>query len=514
MQNVSNAWKKAQEEMIVPEQYVQIEYFVTDPDVQDDSNASSDGEVNYSVTESITNIASKIAPKYATLEHNIWGLDGSFEVIPDAAPYGDTGYVGSELSLADGTYTNNPVISLEFSKVHTPIVPGMSVMWSNEYDECASDFRITSWNGNTASASYLIEGNRDNRSLLDINLKSFNRITIEIIKWNKPHHRPRITYAMIGLKQTYTKDNLMSYRHEMSVDLLSGALPKSAITFSLDNSNDNWNPDNPSGAEKYLLERQPLIVSYGMMIGGSIEWINAGTFYMSEWTTPMNGLEATFVARDVVDRMNDVYSGIRVGTLRDIALAAMEQAGIVISSDASVQYYVDASLTSINTDFSSSDNEFTVGEVLQMVANASCCVMYQDRSGVLRIEKESEDMTDYSISQNVSYSHPEYTISKELKAVSVNNGMGYAENSSVGEIQTIDNPLIIDTDTAQRVAEWIRDTLATRKTISGEFRADVRLDALDKINISSKYADRTVRITDITYELTGGLRGIYTGRVV
>ena len=441
-------------------------------------------------------------------------MDGSLSIIPNAAPYGDTGYVGNELSLADCTYANNPVISLNFTKVHTPIVPGMSIMWSSEYDEYATDFRITSWNGNTQVASYLIENNRDNRSLADVSPYGFDRITVEIIKWSKPYHRPRITYVMVGLKQTYTKDNLMSYRHEMSVDLLSGALPKSAITFSLDNSNDKWNPDNPSGAEKYLLERQPLIVSYGLRTGENIEWINAGTFYMSEWTTPMNGLEATFVARDVVDRMNDVYSGIRVGTLRDIALAAMEQAGIVISSDASVQYYLDASLSSINTDFSQDDSEYTIGEILQMVANASCCVMYQDRNGILRIEKENEDMTDYSIKQNVSYSHPEYTISKELKAVSVNNGMGYAENSTVGEIQTIDNPLIKDTTTAQRVAEWVRDTLSTRRTISGEFRADVRLDALDKINISSKYADRTVRITDIAYELTGGFKGIYTGRVV
>ena len=507
MQNVSNAWKQAQEEMIVPEQYVQIEYFVTDPDVQDDGSANSDGEVNYATTKDITDIAIKNIPKYATLEHNMWGLDGSFNVLPDTAPYGDTGYVGSALSLADGTYTNNPVISLEFSEVHTPNVPGFSIMWSDEYDECASDFRITSWNGSTASASYLIEGNRDNRSLIDVNLYSFNRITIEIIKWNKPHHRPRITYAMIGLKQTYTKDNLMSYRHEMSVDLLSGALPKSAITFSLDNSNDNWNPDNPSGAEKYLLERQPLIVSYGMKVGNSVEWINAGTFYMTEWTTPMNGLEATFVARDVIEFMNAEYTGARKGTLFNIAFAALGLAGIT-------DFYLDSSLNNISTDFSANTNSYTISEILQMVANAGCCVIYQDRSGVLRIEKTSESMTDYNISQDISYAHPEYTISKELKAVSVNNGMGYAENSTVGEIQTIDNPLIIDTDTAQRVAEWIRDTLATRKTISGEFRADVRLDALDKINISSKYADRTVCITDITYELTGGLKGIYTGRVV
>jgi len=514
MQNVSNDWKQAQKEMIVPEQFVQIEYSVTDPDVQSDGVASSDGEADYAVTEGITDITSKTPPKYATLEHNIWGLDGSLNVIPDSAPYGDTGYVGNVLSTEDGTFADNPVISIEFSEVHTPIVPGMSIMWSNEHDERAKEFRITSWNGTTQVATYLIENNSDNRSLLDINLASYNRITVEVIKWSKPYRRARITYIMIGLKQTYTKDNLMSYRHTMSVDLLSGALPKSSITFSLDNSDDKWNPDNPSGAERYLLERQPLIVKYGMRVGSVIEWINAGTFYMSEWTTPMNGLEATFTARDVVDRMNEVYSGIRVGTLKAIALAAIEQAGILLSSEASVQYYVDDVLAGINTNFSEDDSEYTIAEILQMVANAGCCVMHQDRDGVFRIERMNDVMTDYQISQDVSYSHPEYAISKELKAVSVNDGMGYAVNSAEGEVQTIDNPLIKDAETAQRVAEWIRDTIATRKTISGEYRADVRLDALDKINISSKYADRKVVVTDIAYELTGGLKGIYTGRVV
>jgi len=514
MQNVSNAWKQAQEEMIVPEQFLQIEYSVTDPDVQNDGTASSDGEVDYAVTEGITDITSEIPPKYATLEHNIWGLDGGTEIIPDSAPYGDTGYISDVLSLADGTYANNPVISIDFTKVHTPIVPGMSIMWSDEFDECANEFRITAWNGSTQIASYLFKDNRDNRSLLDINFVGYNRITVEVIKWSKPYHRARITYVMVGLKQTYTKDNLMSYRHEMSVDLLSGALPKASISFSLDNSDDRWNPDNPSGAEKYLLERQPLIVKYGLKVGGSIEWVKAGTFYMSEWTTPMNGLEASFVARDVIGGMNEIYTGIRVGTLKAIALAAIEQSGIQLYSEASLMYYVDDVLASISTDFSQKDDEYTIAEILQMVANAGCCVLYQDRDGILRIERVKAEVADYVISQDVSYSHPEYSISKELKAVSVNDGMGYAVNSTVGEIQTIDNPLIIDATTAQRVAEWIRDTIATRKTISGEYRADVRLDALDKINISSKYADRTVRVTEIAYELTGGLKGIYTGRVV
>ena len=514
MQRVSEAWKAAHTQDIVPEQYIEIEYSVTDPDMQGDGSASSNGEMDYAVTEDITDTVAKSPPLYATLEHNIWGLDGSMEIIPDTAPYGDTGFVSSFMSGEDGVFENVPIVSINFSKVYIPIVPGLSIMWSDEYDEYADTFRITTWNGNTQVDSYLIEGNRDNRCILEIDLSGYNRITVEILKWCKPYRRARMTYIMIGLKQIYTKDDLMSYKHEQSVDLLSGALPKASITFSLDNSDDRGKPDNPQAAEKYLLERQPWVVRYGMKNGGSIEWIKAGTFYMSEWSTPMNGLEATFTARDVVDRMNEVYAGVRVGTLYDVALAAIEQAGIPLTSDGSVQYYVDGSLRNYSTDFSTDDSEYTVGEILQMVANAGCCVLYQDRGGIFRIEPISTDDTDYVISSDVSYSHPEYTISKELKAVSVNDGMGYAENSTVGEVQTIKNPLINSAENAQRVAEWIRDTLATRKTISGEFRADVRLDALDKVSVGSKYAERDVRITDITFELTGGFKGTYTGRVV
>ena len=251
-----------------------------------------------------------------------------------------------------------------------------------------------------------------------------------------------------------------------------------------------------------------------MRIGETIEWIKAGTFYMSEWSTPMNGLEATFTARDVVDRMHEVYAGAKSGTLYSIALAGLEQAGIPLTSEGSVQYHLDDSLKSITTDFSAEQQEYSVAEVLQMVANAGCCVMYQDRNGIFRIEPASTEVTDYEVSADVSFSHPEYTISKELKAVSVNNGMGYAENNPVGEVQTIDNPLINTAVNAKRVAEWIRDAIKDRKTISGEFRADVRLDALDKISVNSKYADQTVRITNITYDLTGGFKGTYTGRVV
>lgn len=503
MQKVSDAWKQAQSEMLVPEQFIEIEYSVTDPDVQGDGAASSNGDTDFATTEGILNKPID-SPLYATLEHNIWGLDGSMSLLADGD---NTGFVSEELSGEDGTFSSIPVVAITFSETHIPLVPGVTITWSKEYDEYATDYRVIVWNQGSVVSEHLYENNTDVNVFADADMQGYDEITVEILKWSKPYHRARLSYFSIGTVKVYSKSDLMSYSHSQKVDLLSGSLPKASITFSLDNTDGKWNPDNVEGAEQYLLERQPLKVKYGLKLADGIEWIKAGTFYMSEWSTPMNGLEATFTARDAVDFMNGVYTGTRNGTLYAIANAAMVQAKVN-------DYYIDPALMENSVDFSADDTAYIISDILQMVANAGRCVMYQDREGVLRIEPVDETLTDYIISKDVSFAHPEYDISKELRAVSVNEGMGYVENALVGEVQTIDNPLIADAGTAQNVAEWTKDVIKRRRTISGEFRADVRMDALDKVTVSSKYADKEVQITEITYKFTGGFKGNYVGRIV
>jgi hypothetical protein len=87
-------------------------------------------------------------------------------------------------------------------------------------------------------------------------------------------------------------------------------------------------------------------------------------------------------------------------------------------------------------------------------------------------------------------------------------------NSATGNVQTVDNPLIVSSSVANAVAEWCRDCLKNRKIISGEFRADPRLDALDTITVVSKYGSNAVQVTNIKYTYGGAFRGTFTGRVI
>ena len=514
MISVSEQWKAIQKERLLPISEIEIEYNITEPGVQADANSTATPEETFSGAENIVHELLNDEPKYATLEHNQWLLDGTFEVLPVEVPMAN-GFISSNLSGADKTFAAVPTITITFSQVHYGTVPGLTLIWSKTYDEWAEEFRITAYNGDTVVARAEITGNRDVTTYALTAIQGYNKIVIEILKWCLPYRRARLMECLIGIKKVYTKADLMGFEHEQSADLLSAELPKNAIVFKLDNSHNIWNPDNPIGAEKYLMEKQTISVKYGFHINGGVEWIRAGTFYMSEWSTPSNGLEASFTARDILEFCGDIYSGPRSGTLLSIVQAALEQSGI----DSDTYLLDEAALSAVNTDFSADTTEYTCSEVLQMCANAACCCLRQCRNGFLRIQPVVVNLTDYVIGQlsdgvNNSYSHPEFDLTKELKSVSVNSGLGTAANSATGNIQTVDNPLIVDAATANAVAAWCRDCLKNRKIVSGEFRADPRLDALDTVTVVSKYGSNSVQITNVKYTYNGAFRGTYTGRVM
>ena len=511
---VSDAWKAIHKETLLPISEIEIEYNVTEPGVQADAISTATPEESFSGAENMVHELITEEPKYATLEHNQWILDGTFEVLPVEVPAA-SGFISSNLSEADNTFAAIPTVTITFSEVHYGTVPGLTLIWSKAYDEWAEAFRVTAYHNDTVVAQTEVTGNRDITTLVWVSIQGYNKIVIEILKWCLPYRRARLLECLIGIKKVYSKADLMGFEHEQSADLLSAELPKNAIVFKLDNSHNIWNPDHPSGAEKYLMEKQTLSVKYGFHINGGVEWIRAGTFYMSEWNTPANGMEASFTARDILEFCSDIYTGPRSGTLLSVVQAALEQSGI----DSDTYLLDEAALSSVNTNFAEDTTEYTCSEVLQMCANAARCCLRQCRNGFLRIQPVGVELTDYVIGQlsdgvNNSYSHPEVELTKELKSVSVNSGLGTATNSVNGNIQTVDNPLIVDATTANAVAAWCRDCLKNRKIVSGEFRADPRLDALDTVTVVSKYGSNSVQITNVKYTYNGAFRGTYTGRVM
>lgn len=504
MFSVSETWKEVQKETILPESFVEVTYWITDPDAHYSSTATNNGAMFYSDHAAIVETKHKKFPKYATLENNIWLLDGSLTILPDEAPYGDTGYV------ADAEY---PMITIMFPNVVTQPVPGVTIVWSEAYGEYATRCRITALNGTEVVTSYEFY-NHSVRSTFDLPMVGYDRIYVEIIDWIVPDHRPRMERFYLGAREVYTKTELTRYTHSQSVDLLSTELPKNQIVFSLDNSSDLWNPDNPVGNVRYLTGRQEVSVRYGYELPTGIEWIPAGTFWVSEWDTLSNGLEVTFTARDILEFLDATYAGPRAGTLYDIAVSALAHANLPQTSASGTRYVIDESLKTISTDFSDDDKSYTAAVVLQMVANAGQCVMHQDRDGVFRIERYIRKQSDYKIEQSISYDHPERLLTKPPQSISVNDGLAVENLAPVGETIEITNPLI-QQENADHVVRWATAVLRGRNVVRGSYRPDPRLDVLDIISIESKYSHNFVAaVTEVTYEYNGAFRGRYVGREI
>jgi hypothetical protein len=502
--SVSDTWKAIQKDTILPESFVEVTYWITDHEAQELATESNNGDTFYSNSGAILDTNSERVRKYATLESNLWLLDGTCDILADKAPYGNTGYV------ADAEY---PMVTIALPQVREQAIPGLTIVWSESYGEYATRCRITALRGTEVivSEEFL---NNSAYSTFHLPVSGYDKFYIEIIDWLIPDHRPRIERVYLGIREVYTKAELLSYSHTQSVDLLSTELPKNEIVFSLDNSSDLWNPDNPAGIAQYLLDRQSVSVRYGYKIDDDVEWIPGGTFWLSEWNTPSNGLEVTFTARDLLEFMDVKYSGARSGTLYFIAESALNQVNIPKTDNGAVRYSLDESLKGISTDFSEDTNDYTVAVILQMVANAGQCVMYQDRNGILRIEKHNKTKSDYEINQDISYTHPERTLTKPPQSVFINGNMaGWAVLKKSGESIEITNPVI--TQNSNDVCDWAVDILQHRNLIRGTYRSDPRLDVLDVITVESKYSQNfTAAVTEIKYDYNGAFHGEYVGREI
>lgn len=530
MQEVSQAWKDAHRKTLLNESDVEIALDMADPDALEGVESLDNGAAYISDTPEVVSEVDTQTKLYGTFEQNIWLLNGTRKIIP-VSDYKDGGYIGDVISNAEGVFdVKIPTITLTFPEVFTRIIPGITITWGTAYEEYATHFIVTAYNGNTVVATKEIYNNASVLTVVELDIVNYNKITIQVLRWCLPNHRARVDEIFVGWHYVYRKANLMSYSHNQTVDPISTSLPKAEIKFSIDNSDGGYNPYNLDGFSKYLMERQKVQTRYGLkQDDGIMDWIKGGTFYLSEWYAKQNGLTAEFAARDVLEFMSshykDTITNVTERPLVDIANAVLRSANLPLTVDGHDNWVVNID-SSVTTTAPMPDD--TIANCLQLIANASKCVLYVDREGKLHIEPIGETNTDYVINTFNAYSKPEITLSKSLKEVVVKcytytdgeNGIESSTRdvtvsiSEAGESITIDNPLITKEDVARAVGEWVGNYLKNRMTLSSEMRVDVRLDALDKVTNIHEYGENTVRVTDVEFTFNGAFRGKVEGKVI
>ena len=531
MQTVSQAWKDTHKKTMLNESYVEVSLDIADPDALVDAQSLDNGSVYISDTAEVVSSVDTPTISYGTLEQNMWLLDGTRQLIP-TSDYQDGGYVGDVLSNEECKFVDKvPTITIEFSSVHDKPIPGLIITWGDAYGEYAEHFVVTAYKGNDMIARKEVLDNKSVTSVLAWDISNYDRIIIQIFSWCLPNHRARVNEIFMGWTSIFTKTELLSYSHEQVVDPISTSLPKMEIKFSIDNRDGAYNPYNTSGLSKYLTERQELTVRYGLKLdNGTIEWVDGGVFYLSEWYAKQNGISADFVARDMLEFMSAPYTDdiekIEDRTLYSLATKILVAAGLPKNSDGSSKWVIDSSLERIKTKAPLPND--TMANCLQMIANMARCVIYPDRKGVLHIEPMSTVATDYVIDSFNSYTKSEITLSKPIKEVIVKfydytlSEKGTESTvrewrtkfGDAGETIVVDNPLVTDGIEAEKLSLWVGNYLKNRMTLKSSVRADVRLDALDVVSNKNEYNENTMVTTNVNFEFNGAFHGTIEGRVI
>lgn len=518
MQNVPQEWIDKHTLPILPESDLLITFDIADIEAKNDISSITfvDGSAESDSSE-IINQTINFSPFYI-LDNAGLILDGSAIALDTDI---NRGYIGETPTNADGSISISPKnsITINFSSVISNNLPYVSIQWSSTYNQYATKFDISFYNGGTLVKTISVLNNEDIFSVVATNAINYNKIIITIQEWNIGGCVPKMEQVVLGQRLNLSKKDILKYSCNLELDLNSFMLPTHHISFDIDNSNDQFNPDNPTGIYAYLQEKQEINVLYGLKLSNGMYYINGGKFYITEWKVPQNSINATFDAGSLLDFMDVDFDITQVGaipvttTLANLITSAFTQCGI-----AAANYVIDNDLNNISCTI---DTEvgYKCREVVQLCANAGECIIYIDRNGIINIQKfDIAALTDsgYEITRFVAYKNADYNNTSSLKDVVVNDNLGYySTGNTKGETQTIQNPLIQTTNRANSVAQWISNVLSYNKRLDGEWRADTRLDLVDMITIYNKYANSIpVVITMIDYTFNGIFKGKYEGRIV
>jgi hypothetical protein len=445
MQSVSAAWLANQAKSITTASNIEVIYDVRDSDMGVPVYTDN-GHMTISDITKLDDATDYTVTKYATMEKGLALLDGTFDIIPDAAPYGYNSYASLLASDVSGEFTTDPLITLTFPAVTTSRVQVVTVKWSTTYNEYADSFTIRVYDTTGAGLleTEVVTGNTDitSETLIDLS-NDYNVITVEVNEWATPHHRARIEKLFVGAQEIYTNSDLKRFSIERRCGIFAETTPTLRLNIGVDNTDGKFDPYDPSSATSWILDRQSLLATIGFDIGSSTEEISGGQYYMSQWSNLTNRNMATFQADGLGYLLKDTYKrGVLVPsgtTLLALAEAVAADAGLT-----SAQYSFDASLGSVSS--TAPLGLHTHEECFQLIANAGECIFYYSMSNMVVIKPKVASVQDYEVktfnelkSPDLEYIEPVSTLDVKVHNYSVDDtkSIVYEKDITVSGTETL-----------------------------------------------------------------------------
>lgn len=159
--------------------------------------------------------------KYFILEHGNNLLNGTCTV---AGENSQVGWIGSQLSSADGWFTSPPVITftLPFSYAFYRVY---FAFWRDEY---ATEFTVNLYLADELVSTETIMNNTSDITVVDFNGVIADKMEIVISRWSVGGRVAKLSEAWVRYEETYDEDMLLNVSMLSEVDEENPYLPKSS----------------------------------------------------------------------------------------------------------------------------------------------------------------------------------------------------------------------------------------------------------------------------------------------
>lgn len=434
--------------------FLKVKFNIVDPETNPD--LSSNSEEIFSDLDNIKETTIPQSKNYATLEKNFWLLNDSQPI------YGseelEQTYVSSYMSDKNCLFSDKACITLTSSVYLTTL--GLTMVFDSIDKNYAKKLKVKAYRDSTMimDKDYTLSSYSDRLIFADNEeLVRWNKIEIYFIESSLPYRRIRVNQLLFGIMETYTDENLISAESKEKTTMINSELPTHTFKFTIDNMNKLFNPDNPQGWYRYILQQQPISYEWGYQLDdGTIEWILGGKMLLTG-SVEVGENQVSFSTTSLINYLTKVYKkGVYNSSgrsLYDLAVDVLEDSNIDSS-----QYNLWSGLKSIKTDAPLPKLE--ARQLLQIIATTGNCILFTNRENVINIQPFNYVLNPDGMKYDFIISNPVVKVQSELHntIIYINH---YSKEDNVSELFKNESLEITGTKTIEIEYDLATDISAT-----------------------------------------------------
>lgn len=244
-----------------------VEYMLFDVKAQEDAAETSETNAPFGDFSIMKRLRAP-SPRYGTLEHNFFTLDGSFDEFPDEPT--NLAYFSSVQSDNNGTFAVNPSVIINFSENHASTGITLHFLDSHPLEIKVAWYRL---DGGLISEETFYPDRL--MFYCDNSVSQYGRIVIEFVK-TMPYRNVKLQFVEYGVHLLWDAEMIKTAKLISETDPTGNRIVTDELSFSFFDSSGSFNPSK-KGNLFQAFERRQRMAPCEIVDG---EYIQLGTFYM------------------------------------------------------------------------------------------------------------------------------------------------------------------------------------------------------------------------------------------